>query len=371
MRKNKLKLNRKILILLLPLGVLLFYLSAYVPGFIEKYYSNGLYKVLAQVLSLVTGVLPVSLAEFIVISLALCIIFYISLTLFRVFRQKSGKRHILFGVLSNALIFVSIVYFAFVILWGLNYNRQPFSEIAGFKIQPASVDVLSNMCKDIIIRANELRGKVAEDKDGYMTLINGHSDVFSRAYKGYEKAAALYPELGGKFGRPKAVILSEGMSYTGITGVYFPFTAEANVNTNDIDAMIPATTCHEMAHQRGFSREDEANYIAYLTCSIHPDIDFQYSGTLLALLHSMNSLYSYDNQKYNEISQYLGDGVKRDIVQLRAHWRKYEGPVDDVATKINNTYLKANRQKDGVHSYGRMVDLLIAEYRQKTQNNPS
>ncbi|HPW41948.1 MAG TPA: DUF3810 family protein, partial [Bacillota bacterium] len=29
----------------------------------------------------------------------------------------------------------------------------------------------------------------------------------------------------------------------------------------------------------------------------------------------------------------------------------------------NDKYLKANNQKDGVKSYGRMVDLLIAEHR--------
>jgi hypothetical protein len=30
---------------------------------------------------------------------------------------------------------------------------------------------------------------------------------------------------------------------------------------------------------------------------------------------------------------------------------------------MNDTYLKANAQSDGVASYGRMVDLQLAEYR--------
>jgi len=34
-----------------------------------------------------------------------------------------------------------------------------------------------------------------------------------------------------------------------------------------------------------------------------------------------------------------------------------------MSTSINNIYLMANRQEGGVHSYGRMVDLMLAEFR--------
>jgi hypothetical protein len=50
---------------------------------------------------------------------------------------------------------------------------------------------------------------------------------------------------------------------------------------------------------------------------------------------------------------------------MREFWKKYEGPIEDISSAINDAYLKANRQKDGIYSYGRMVDLLIAEHRLK------
>jgi len=64
------------------------------------------------------------------------------------------------------------------------------------------------------------------------------------------------------------------MSYLGIGGVYFPFTGEANVNISMPHTSIPFTACHEMAHQIGFAREDEANFIAYIACKNHPSPDF-------------------------------------------------------------------------------------------------
>ena len=155
------------------------------------------------------------------------------------------------------------------------------------------------------------------------------------------------------------------MSYEGISGFYFPFTGEPNVNIDIPASIIPCTVCHEMAHQRGFAREDEANFISYLVCSINPDVTFQYSGTLLALINSMNSLYKYAPQKYKTLIATYSKGLNRDLLELDQYWNYYEGPLEKLSTKINNTYLKANLQKNGVFSYGRMVDLLLAENRRQ------
>ena len=38
---------------------------------------------------------------------------------------------------------------------------------------------------------------------------------------------------------------------------------------------------------------------------------------------------------------------------------KYDGAVAEVSNKVNDTYLKANGQEDGVESYDRMVDLIV------------
>ena len=55
--------------------------------------------------------------------------------------------------------------------------------------------------------------------------------------------------------------------------------------------------------------------------------------------------------------------VRRDLAERAEHWAQYEGPVQDVSNAANDAYLKANNQSDGMQSYGRMVDLLLAEQR--------
>ncbi|QXM06174.1 DUF3810 domain-containing protein [Crassaminicella indica] len=352
-------------ILLIPITSSLFHIASLHPQLIETVYANIIYKQIMQILSSITGIFPFSLAEFLVISLIFFFIKMFIQTILCFIKNKNQRKFTILNCIGNMIVFVSIIYFVFIMIWGFNYCRLPFSKIANLEIKPSTVQELEILCNHLIEKANDLRSQVIENKDGIMMLPKGSSDVFLRASKGYEKAANIYPELGRKYGRPKRITFSHLMSYTGIAGIYCPFTGEANVNTAISDSSIPSTACHEMAHQRGFSREDEANYIAYLTCSMHPDKDFQYSGTLLALIHSMNALYKVDLKKYKKLQEKYSEGLKRDLSYLRSFWQQYKGPIERTSTRLNNAYLKANHQKDGVHSYGRMVDLLLAENRLK------
>jgi hypothetical protein len=361
--KKTLYNKRLLFVFLIPAGMLLSYIASLNPNSVEAIYSTGIYKPIGLVLSNITSIVPTSMAELILVFATIFIIWRIVLLAIHLFKQKKERIHLLFDFLINMLVAISITYFSFILIWGLNYYRLPFSTISKLDVKPSTTKELEELCENLIDRANTLRNSVKEDSNGVMYLPNGNKDVFKRASKGFINASKLYSELGGKYGQPKSVILSNLMSYTGITGVYFPFTGEANVNISVPDSDIPATVCHEMAHQRGFAREDEANYIAYVTCKMNPDVDFQYSGTLLALIESTNALYYQDPIAFRELRSNYSDGLIRDLQAINEYWKQYEGPVNEVSNKINDTYLKANNQSDGVHSYGRMVDLLLAEYR--------
>lgn len=184
--------------------------------------------------------------------------------------------------------------------------------------------------------------------------------MFSKiAHKGFTNLGEDYPLFKTSYSKPKPVLSSWVMSYSGISGIYSPFTAEANVNVDIEDVMLPATTLHEMAHLYGVAKEDEANFIAYLSSQHHPDPLFQYSGTMLALIHSVNALHGQNTDAYLDVRSNYSDRVSQDLKAIRTFWHGYEGPIDDVQDKMNDQYLKANGQTDGVESYGKMVDLLL------------
>ena len=110
-------------------------------------------------------------------------------------------------------------------------------------------------------------------------------------------------------------------------------------------------------------QEDEANFIAFLACSSSESIDFQYSGYLMGWIYSMNELSSADAVRWRAVRSRLEPEAEEDLSANSTFWNAYDGRTAKLSNQINDLYLKANGQADGVQSYNRMVDLIIAHYR--------
>jgi hypothetical protein len=252
----------------------------------------------------------------------------------------------------------------FVLFCGINYYRNEFTAYSSLEIKPSSEEELIELCTVLIDDANNLREDIKSDTDGTSLLLDeNYYQTAARAKESFDNISSKYSILEGKYPAPKPVFFSKAMSYMRITGIFFPFTFEANVNVDIPSYEIPSTMCHELSHLRGFMREDEANFISYLACVNSGYSDFAYSGTMLALTYSMNALYKEDQEKFRELYGTYSEGVKVDLNYSSLYWNQFETKVAEISNKVNDTYLKANNQEDGTQSYGRMVDLLLAYYR--------
>jgi hypothetical protein len=197
-------------------------------------------------------------------------------------------------------------------------------------------------------------------------LAEGFRPLAKAADEAYALAAEEYPVLGGGCGNAKPMYGSFFMSRLQLTGVFFPFTVESNVNSLAPSYNVPFTVCHELAHLRGFMREDEANFIAYYVCTRSPDVRLQYSGTMLALVHAGNALVKADRTAAAALRNSYSEQVLRDLSANNAYWAQFDDkPLSEIGEKTNDAYLKAFKEESGVQSYGEVVDLLIAWYLQK------
>lgn len=321
----------------------------------ENIYASGLQKLLMQGISRTTGMLPLSLAEILVLIHLAAVPAVILIAAVKMIRGSA------FRFLYRCSVYMAMAYVLFMALWGFNYSRQPLAATLGYTVRPYAVSELAALSALLVEEANTLRALQHVDERGIMTLQTDKATMLRRTREGYRKLSELYPIFEGTWGDPKPVILSEAMLYTGITGMFMPFTGEANLNMRVPELLLPAVALHEKAHQMGIAREDEANYAAYLASRYHPDPDFRYSGTVLALIHATNALYRENPELYFELRAHYSKGLSMDLDNYSTFWKAYEGKVNETADRVNDTYLKTNRQQDGVKSYGRMVDLLLAE----------
>ncbi len=350
------------LLLCFPAAALLLVLAEFVPGFAE-WYATGPYRVISHAGNFLSGLFPFSLAEVLVAGLVLFCPAWLVWRIVLLIRKKGERKRAALSSLSGLACTAGILFLLFTVNCGVNYSRDTFAQTCGLPVQDSSQEELEQLCTAFVEQLNGLRPGLEEDAGGVMTLTKDFSALGQSARQAFDTLAAEYPLLTAGYGAPKPVVCSRLMSWCNITGVFFPFTFEANVNTDVPDYSIPSTMCHELSHLRGFMREDEANFIGYLACTHSEEDELRYSGYMLAFIYANNVLYSADAETASQIYSRLDEGVRRDLAANSAYWAQFEGPVAEISSAVNDTYLKVNRQEDGVKSYGRMVDLLLAEQR--------
>ena len=264
--------------------------------------------------------------------------------------------------LSVILLTAGVLVFLYTVCCGINYHRKSFSEEAGIVTYTYSANELSEICVWLTEEVNSLAGEIERDGDGVMKLSAPEG---VGAVSAMQALAEDFPELEGYYPLPKKLIISELLSYQNLTGIYSPFTVEANYNGDMTVYNIPFTACHELSHLRGFMQEEEANFIAFLACIGSERADFRYSGYLSGWIYCMNTLYRIDYESWSRIRPLLDEKVEKDLAANNVFWEKYEGTLAEITDKVNDTYLKVNGQVDGVQSYNRMVDLIVAYFGKK------
>lgn len=347
-------------LLLIPLAVLLPRVLAVYPAFVERVYSQTIYPPLHLALTAVFGVVPISVAEWLLYAVVLFVPVSIIVIILRALLRKIPWVRV-FRFLLTLLIVVAVAFNVFYLLWGFNYVRPTLAVRMGLEVRDRPETELEALCSRLAADAVRLRAQVPEDH-GVFTLTDGARGAFREIPAAYAALSKRLPQFTGTAARPKVVVNSRGLSWAGIAGIFMPFTAEANVNVDQPALLIPSSGAHESAHSLGIAREDEANFAAYLACSASSDPSLAYSGTMLALIHSGNVLYDADPRAYAALYGTYSAGMLRDLADYDAYWKKYNGPMERAINDVNDNYLKFNQQQSGVQGYGEMVDLLLAYF---------
>ena len=334
-----------------------------VPGFAHTY-SITVYPVLVNTIGRFSSIFPFSLSE---AGLYLAAVFCILTLLFLIKKPLAALSHLFF--LACLLLFL------YTAGCGINYYRTPFSYEAGMVMEQSSAGELYSLCLFLTEQINSTLTETDHSGDALKGLYPGQTEdtplpsaamlreLGMEGVKSMKGLGTAYPQLSGYYPYPKPLMNPRLLSIQQLCGIYSPFTIEANYNREMPYYNIPHTICHELSHLKGFMREDEANFIGYLACIGSDSPDFRYSGYLTGWVYAGNALAKADLEAYYGLYGRLAPEAARDLAWNNQFWDRFDGKVAEASTQLNDRYLKANNQEDGVRSYGRMVDLMLAYYR--------
>jgi hypothetical protein len=321
----------------LPLDIALIVFGAIVavwrpsPEWVEQRFTNGYYPGWQHFWSSFTQAIPFAVGDAVVLAGVAVIV----LALF--FARPWWRAFV--GIAAVAGLYALWFYAG----WGFGYDRAPLETRMAYsasRVSPAQVLAL--------------RARAIAEMNRLAPLAHAHRQSVDIA----DLQAAWNPvveRLGDDWtpqvGASKPPLAGWFMDKSGTSGFTNPFTLETQLAPDLLWFERPFSQAHEWGHVAGFNREDEANYIAVLTCLRDRDVVAQYSGWLELFLYLPPKAH-YERREFVPQVWADFDAIRKRNAQFvnlnlsRFSWRVY------------NSYLKTNHVASGVQNYNEVTKLV-------------
>ncbi len=267
--------------------------------------------------------------------------------------------------LGWALAVCSLVYLLHTLVFGLSYYSGDLSDDLRMEVAQYTLEELAEATEYYRDQANILAEWVERDANGNVDFAEFES-LAEKAGEGFHTLVydRSYPVFAGSTQPVKKLGWADMYTSMGITGVTMGLTGEAAVNPQIPDVTLPFTMCHEMAHRMCIANERDANFAAFLACSVHEDIQFRYSAYFLAYRYCYNALAGINSQDSAAAVARISNGVSDRLYQdLNYYDTFFSSHRDQKATKVantaNDTYLRTSGVRSGIGSYAQVCDLLV------------
>jgi hypothetical protein len=354
-RNSEKKIMRWIPLILLIIGIKIFSSNQL---WVEHIYSCAFYMYASKILRIIFGWIPFSVGD-ILYFFAFC---WIAWKIFKNVRGLFIKQFNLRDGLQktlNLFFLLGVIYIIFYIFWGLNYDRKGIAfqlQLKPHLYDTTDLFILQNI---LLQKVNASKIAVTKNRESYPST----AVLISKAKKSYDAAHTKYPFLKYEITSVKSSFYGKIGNYMGFTGYYNPFTGEAQVNTTVPQMLRPYIATHEIAHQLGYAKENEANFVGYLAAVNSPDTLFHYSAYLDLFLYTNREIYYFDSSASEKNLDKLNPEVKKDIQELRQFNEAHQSYIEPFISWLYGNYLKLNNQPKGLHSYNAVVGMLIAYYK--------
>ena len=230
----------------------------------------------------ITGLFPFSVGEVMIVLaiLAVLVTIFVGISLFFL-RKRKRKGYKLFAIryLKGMLVLAMTTGLLYSLNCSMLYgcSKLVLNEKEDSEYTVSQVETLRNYMTK---KCNALSKQFERDENGNLVADFDMKQEVRKAMSGLAKE---YPRFSGYISTPKPILGSHYMYYTGMIGIYFPFSLEANYSTYLNDANFPYTACHELAHSKGYIYENEADFFAFLACINSDNPLLQYSGYMNVL----------------------------------------------------------------------------------------
>ena len=358
-RQDRLGAVHLLFFALLVISLILFLFFSLFPQFADAYNATA-GQFFRMILNFLTIWIPFSVSEAVIWSIPLFLVF----CTIRVMHHSFDTWRQSFIYTGKILSFLALILSGLILLFSPGFKGTLLSKKTDFDIADISSEELIQTATYLQSELNSLAdsGKILYDESDFSHYEGNWQDLNRELQKAYAAASEKYDFIHTFPSTLKPIASSPVLTYTHIAGAYTFFSGEVNINYMFPDYVRIYSSAHEMAHQRGFAREDEANFIAFLVCmeSDHPYL--RYSALLNCYEYVLSALSGSGDEILNAQWVTLSQSVKLEMVAYNDFFEKYDrNPAATAVNAVSQVVQSAAGAAD--HSYGMVVDLMVGYYR--------
>lgn len=345
------------LLLILFFSAILIKLFSLNESLVEQYYCNGAYPLISQMLRAILGWIPFSVGDVLYVLAALLLVLK-TWKFVKLLAKRQIKEYLSWILFRKYLKLVLWIYIIFNIFWGLNYNRLGIEHQLALDVANINQQDLYTLTSILYERLNNYAAQI----DSVKRLRYDENPVlFAQAKKDYEQAAKQLPFLQYDFPSLKASLYGNAGKYFAYTGYYNPFTAEAQVKTSIPVFLKPFVTNHEVAHQLGYAKENEASFVSYLVGKNSSSIEVRYSIYYDVFFEAIRQFRSKEALPFvKQLRKTLHPRVLSDLQAQYIYLYKNRNAIAPFMTEAYDKYLKLNNQPKGTATYSEVIRWMIA-----------
>ena len=327
-------------------GIVLGLLTLLVPSnaqWVETQFANGIYPRWERAIFPLTNAVPWSLGD-VALGLGIALLAWRLHVAFHGRPKRELWRRIVLMVVESIGV-LGLYYFWFEASWGWNYNRAPIETRVRYNTAGVNQRAVEALRKRAIAEMNHLAplahartsGDFSRDTlyDAWLPVVQAGGD-------------AWIPLTGAA----KPTIFDPFMDATATSGFINPLTLNVQLASDLLWFERPFSLAHEWSHVAAYAREDEANYLAIVTCTRSNDPVLAYSGWLELFLY-LPPLPKYEKNTFVPL-------VWADFAALRRrNAQRVNARLASLSWHTYNSYLKSNHIAAGVANYNEVTRLYL------------
>ena len=211
--------------------------------------------------------------------------------------------------------------------------------------------------KYLIDKTNAIHSSLAENDTLAVVFNKTPNEYETEAFENFKAVGFQGQVVSHQSIKPS--LLSLPLSYMGFGGYLNPFSLEAQYNDKVPNYKYPSLIAHEMAHQLGYAKENEANFVSCYINMYSQNQKIKYAGFTYALKFCLNEVYRRSPEDFETLKAKVNPGILKNYKDVQEFWKSYKNPMEPVFKNVYGNFLKVNNQPRGIESYNYVVALLV------------